>query len=130
MKKTLIVLTALLFQFSANTVSAQANKGKCDVTVSKIIPANISNTCRSYSITINNNSKKTVDAVEWTAFGYNKFKKLVGRAAGKWSCGYIIPCIKPGSYTVDVEFPDDLPASDIIYATITAVHFTDDSSCD
>jgi len=130
MKKTLIVLTALLFQFSAYTVSAQANKGKCSVIAGKIIPANISNTCRSYSITINNNSKKTVDAVEWTVYGYNKFKRVVGTAAGKWSSGILHPDIKPGSYTVDVEFPDGLPASDVIYATITAVHFTDDSICD
>jgi hypothetical protein len=130
MKKSIFFLFVFLLQFTSNKILAQSSKGKCDVVPGKIVPVNVSNTCRSYSITINNNSKKTVDALEWTVYGYNKFKRLVGSATGTWSSGYVIPSIKPGSYTVDVEFPDGLPASDYIYATITAVHFTDDTVCE
>jgi hypothetical protein len=81
-----------------------------------------------YYVSIANNSQKTVDGIEWTAYFYNNFDDLKGTKSGSWESGNFISPVEAGSNITDLEGAW-VDGATKVFIKITRVHFSDGTSC-
>jgi hypothetical protein len=127
MGKTIILtfITSILFSM---TYLPPKHSGKCGVIAIKAYTQNLLGKNVGYYVEFKNSSKKSVDAIEWTAKFYNNFDELKGSSKGEWSSGNIISPIESGETTRDLEGVWVNGATKV-FVTITRVHFTDGTIC-
>lgn len=117
----LIILSIVGFSF---TPSKPRHIGKSGVVPLEAYTQLVLGKNIGYYVTFKNNTKKSCDAIEWTAYFYNNFYDLKSYKKGFWSSGNIVPVIKPGETTSDLENVW-VSGSTKVYITITRVHFVD-----
>ena len=100
----------------------------CLVEVVESYSQNILGKNIGYYVKLQNNSGKSVDAVEWKATFYNNFNEVKGVRDGDCSSGNIISPVENGEQFRALEgvWVDGATKIDI---KITRVHFTDGTSC-
>jgi hypothetical protein len=123
--KRIIFLLLTIVCLSFTTDYKPKHKGMSGIIPKEAHTQLFFNTNVGYYVTFkNNNSTKSCDALEWTAYFYNNFNDLKGFRKGRWSSGNIVQPIKPGAETSDLEnvWLDDATK---VYITITRVHFSE-----
>jgi hypothetical protein len=109
-------------------VMGQKNKSKCDLEIEKVYTQTVMGRNIGYGVEIKNNSDKTIDGIEWTAFFYTRFGDLKGKREGTWTSGNIIKPKKPGETLIDIDSNFISGATDV-FISIKRVHYTDGSIC-
>jgi hypothetical protein len=117
--KNLFLAVALLFSIAA---ASQENKGKSGVSVVSTKTQNVLGTSIGYYVEFKNESDKEVDGIKWIATFTNNFGDALGKREGNWQSGNIIPNIKPGETTVDLE-GKFVKGATKVSVKITQVHF-------
>lgn len=116
--KNLFLAVTLFFSIAA---ASQENKGKSGVSVVSTKTQNLLGT-NIYYVEFKNESDKEVDGIKWIATFTDNFGELLGKKEGKWQSGNIIPNIKPGETTVDLE-GKFVKGATKVSVKITQVHF-------
>jgi hypothetical protein len=127
MGKILKLTTLATLLFSFNPVPPK-HVGKCGVIATSAYTQNILGKNAGYYVKFKNDSKKNVDALEWTAKFYNNFDELKGTKTGDWSSGNFISPIKPGETAKDLEGVW-VEGATKVFISISRIHFTDGTSC-
>ena len=128
-RQLIFILVSISALFGTNAlVSAQSNKGKCNVAVSKTYSQSSLGVNIGYCVELINRGSLTVDAVEWSAKFYNKFGDLKEVKEGSWSSGNFIKPAKSGEKFIDVE-PHWVQGATDVFITIKRVHFIDGTTC-
>lgn len=122
--KNIIFLILTLVCLSFTSDYKPKHKGMSGVIAKEAHTQLFFNTNIGYAVTFVNNTKKSCDAIEWTAYFYNNFYDLKGYRKGKWSSGNIVQPIEPGQTTQDLENVW-LDGATKVYITVTRVHFVD-----
>lgn len=101
---------------------SQTNKGKAGIDVVSTKTQNVLGTSIGYYVEFKNDSDKEVDGIKWIATFTNNFEEVLGTREGNWQSGNIIPNIKPGETTVDLE-GKFVKGATKVSVKITQVHF-------
>jgi len=114
--------------FIGITFTPPAHSGKCGISPTKAYSQNVLGKNVGYYVSIANNSQKTVDGIEWTAYFYNNFDDLKGTKSGSWESGNFISPVEAGSNITDLEGAW-VDGATKVFIKITRVHFSDGTSC-
>lgn len=128
MKKLPVLILYVIFCFSSTSFTFYTNRDTCGLEVVNAYTQEIMGKNVGFYVKFKNNSRKSVDAIDYKVKYLDGFNELKGTNEYRWQAGNLVDEVEPGE-TLKDGATNWVKGANKIEVVIVRVHYTDNSVC-